>query len=301
MKHNESKNNLEYDLLSKGLENLNNNLQLTPPRPLHLEERGWWGMLRTQSPLGHGHAKIKADRGHRTIFDISNSALALASSSTASCPCHSVTLDPWGEKSPEVLLPAALPSWWASPHSRAPRCVGGWGAAGGGSCCWACPGRGGSGAWAAPSAASWRARAAGWRRHCCTCSRDTGTSVGDTATPRFTLFSSHGNRVCPTPARPRLHSPSRSPQVSEMLSHSTALPGLTCSGLVSSDVFGRFEERGDSELPGKEMRLEVAGESVSSFSAWLDDAGRKSGRCNPAARPGQPPEGACWVRVKIHS
>ena len=122
-----------------------------------------------------------------------------------------------------------------------------------------------------------------------------------TQPPPGSLFSSHGNRVCPTPARPRLHSPSRSPQVSEMLSHSTAPPGLTCSGLVSSDVFGRFEERGDSELPGKEMRLEVAGESVSSFSAWLDDAGRKSGRCNPAARPGQPPEGACWVRVKIHS
>ena len=200
MKHNESKNNLEYDLLSKGLENLNNNLQLTPPRPLHLEGRGWWGMLRTQSPLGHGHAKIKADRGHRTIFDISNSALALASSSTASCPCHSVTLDPWGEKSPEVLLPAALPSWWASPHSRAPRCVGGWGAAGGGSCCWACPGRGGSGAWAAPSAASWRARAAGWRRHCCTCSRDTGTSVGDTATPRFTL--QFPRQPCLSHARP---------------------------------------------------------------------------------------------------
>lgn len=67
-------------------------------------------MPRTQSPLGHGHAKTKADRGHRTIFDISNSVLALASSSTASCPCHSVTLDPWGEKSPEVPLPAALPS-----------------------------------------------------------------------------------------------------------------------------------------------------------------------------------------------
>ncbi|KAL4685913.1 hypothetical protein H8959_001510, partial [Pygathrix nigripes] len=41
---------------------------------------------------------------------------------------------------------------------------------------------------------------------------------------------------------------------------------------VVQAVFGRFEERGDSELPGKEMRLEVAGESVSSFSAWLDDA-----------------------------
>ena len=32
MKHNESKNNLEYDLLSKGLENLNDNLQLTHPQ-----------------------------------------------------------------------------------------------------------------------------------------------------------------------------------------------------------------------------------------------------------------------------
>ena len=40
MKHNESENNLEYDLLSKGLENLNDNLQLTPCRPLYLEGRG---------------------------------------------------------------------------------------------------------------------------------------------------------------------------------------------------------------------------------------------------------------------
>lgn len=75
---------------------------------------------------------------------------------------------------------------------------------------------------------------------------------------------------------------------------------LTCSGLVSSAVFGRFEERGDSELPGKEMRLEVAGESVSSFSAWLDDARRESRRCNTAARPGQLPEGLCWVKINIH-
>lgn len=75
---------------------------------------------------------------------------------------------------------------------------------------------------------------------------------------------------------------------------------LTCSDLVSSVVLGRFEERGDSELPVKEMRLEVAGESVSSFSAWLDDAGRKSRRCDTAARPGQLPEGLCWVKINIH-
>jgi hypothetical protein len=43
--------------------------------------------------------------------------------------------------------------------------------------------------------------------------------------------------------------------------------GLTCSGLISSDAFGLFEESGVSELPGKEVRLVVAGESVNSFSA----------------------------------
>lgn len=53
---------------------------------------------------------------------------------------------------------------------------------------------------------------------------------------------------------------------------------LTCSPLVSSAVLGLLEERGDSELPGKEMRLEAAEESVSSFSAWLDEAGREEER-----------------------
>lgn len=153
------------------------------------------------SPLGHSQAKSKVNKGHRTIFDISNSALALASSNTASCPCCCITFDRWGKKSPTVLLPAALPSWWASPRSRAPRCGGGWGAAGGGSCCWACPGTGGSGAWAAPSAASWRAPAAGWHRRCCTCSRDTGTSVGNTQPP-LRLNLQFPPQLCPPQARP---------------------------------------------------------------------------------------------------
>lgn len=83
-------------------------------------------------------------------------------------------------------------------------------------------------------------------------------------------------------------------------STSRAPSSLTCSDLVSSVVLARFEERGDSELPVKEMRLDVAGESVSSFSAWLDDAGRKSRRCDIAARPGQLPEGLCWVKINIH-
>ena len=52
MKHNESKNNLEYDLLSKGLENLNNNLQLTPPRPLHLEGKRMMRDAENTEPFG---------------------------------------------------------------------------------------------------------------------------------------------------------------------------------------------------------------------------------------------------------
>lgn len=67
--------------------------------------------------------------------------------------------------------------------------------------------------------------------------------------------------------------------------HSTAPPpassapaSLTCSAFVSSDGFGRFEDRGGSELLGKETRLEAAGESGSSFSAWLDEAGRERER-----------------------
>lgn len=47
---------------------------------------------------------------------------------------------------------------------------------------------------------------------------------------------------------------------------------LTCSDLVSSEVFDHLKERGDSELLGNDIRLEDAGGSVSSFSAWLAGA-----------------------------
>lgn len=51
---------------------------------------------------------------------------------------------------------------------------------------------------------------------------------------------------------------------------------LTCSDLVSSEVFDHLKERGDSELLGNDIRLEDAGGSVSSFSGWLAGAATKS-------------------------
>lgn len=50
---------------------------------------------------------------------------------------------------------------------------------------------------------------------------------------------------------------------------------LTCSDLVSSEVFDHLKGRGDSELLGNDIRLEDAGGSVSSFSAWLAGAATK--------------------------
>jgi len=47
---------------------------------------------------------------------------------------------------------------------------------------------------------------------------------------------------------------------------------LTCSDLVSSEVFDHLKERGDSELLENGTRLEDAGGSISSFSAWLAGA-----------------------------
>lgn len=51
---------------------------------------------------------------------------------------------------------------------------------------------------------------------------------------------------------------------------------LTCSDLVSSEVFDHLKERGDSELLGNDIRLEDAGGSVSSFSGWLAGAATES-------------------------